>query len=89
MLKIIFWIQWTILKDIKVVTVVQKVNYQKNILCWNALKSGPIFHVVFVTFSDANFSYIPIVMTMKLCLSGIYVEWHKILKESYFEIENL
>ena len=48
--------QLTILKDIKVVTVVQKVNYQKNSLCQNALKSGPMFHVVSVTFSDANFS---------------------------------
>ena len=28
-------------------------------------------------------------MTMKLCLSDIYVEWHKILKGSYSEIENL
>ena len=44
------------LKDIKVVTVVQKVNYQKNILCQNALKSGPMFHVVSVTFSDTSFS---------------------------------
>ena len=26
---------------------------------------------------------------MKLCLSDIYVEWHKILKGSYSEIENL
>ena len=48
-----------------------------------------MFHVVSVTFSDANFSYIPIVMTMKLCLSDIYVEWHKIIKGSYSEIENL
>ena len=40
----------------KVVTVVQKVNYQKNVLCQNALKSGPMFHVVSVSFSDANFS---------------------------------
>ena len=39
----------------KVVTVVQKVNYQKNVLCQNALKSGPMFHVV-LYFSDANFS---------------------------------
>ena len=56
MLKIIFWIQLTILKDIKVVAVVQNANYQKNILCQNALKSGPMFHVVSVTFSDANFN---------------------------------
>ena len=28
-------------------------------------------------------------MTMKLYLSDIYVEWHKILKVSYSEIENL
>ena len=62
------------LKDIKVVAVVQKVNYQKNVLCQNALKSGPMFHVVSVTFSNANFSKIPIVMTMKLCLSDIYFE---------------
>ena len=46
-------------------------------------------HVVSVTFSDANFSYIPIVMTMEFCLSYIYVECHKILKGSYSEIENL
>ena len=50
MLNIIFWIQWT------VATVVQKVNYPKNILCQNALKFGPMFHVVSVTFSCANFS---------------------------------
>ena len=28
-------------------------------------------------------------MTMKLCLSDIYVEWHKMLKGSYSGIENL
>ena len=44
------------LKDIKVVTVVQKVNYQKIILCQSVLKSGSMLHVVSVTFSDANFS---------------------------------
>ena len=48
-----------------------------------------MFHVMSVTFSAANFSSIPIIMTMKLCLSDIYVEWHKILKGSYSEIENL
>ena len=48
-----------------------------------------MFHVVSVTFSDANFSYSPIVMTLKLFLSDIYVERHKILKGSYSEIENL
>ena len=46
-----------------------------------------MFHVVSVTFSVANYSSIPIVMTMKLCLSDIYVEWHKILKGSYSKID--
>ena len=44
------------LKDIKVVREVQKAYYQKNILFQNARKSDPMFHVVSVTFSDANFS---------------------------------
>ena len=66
----------------------QKSTIKKN-LCQNAFKSGPMFHVVSVTFSDANYSSIPIVMTMKLCLSDIYVEWHKILKGSYSEIDIL
>ena len=45
-----------------------------------------MFHVESVTFSDANFSQIPIVMTMKLCLFDIHVEGHKILKGSHSEI---
>ena len=56
MLKIVFRIQLTIFKHNKVVTVVQKVNYNKNILCQNAFKSGTMFHVMSVAFSDANFS---------------------------------